>query len=1058
MSASATWKLVDNIAAVFITVLMETGRGGEVSSIGATLNSYNMLRGAGRSPIIVVSGKRKYVAVSVEYDLKPGFRDDLVKPEIMRALGVNYAKPASEEDQTGLFSVNRQRFGGSGYASSIEGTVQNVEGVLWAKTTAFATLVAQDEDDIPEDDDDDPKYDDPNNISLPSDIALITSISCDSVHILSLYDKHLSLKENGGKLKMTRNNRVKLYRRLPEIYRIKDEGLPDSYFNSDGGPVEAYQLRSYLEPVEQMFSAIHENIESLYHDLFIETCDEWVVPYIADLMGASHLSGDAWTLRADVADTIALRRRKGTLGAIELLSFILTKWGVHTVELRENMVWNQHLNHQRPDEAGIPPYSLPSVRRQSPVRGGTVSLRDPSLLALLNKPFDPFAHVADVRPHEMGQVRYNLPNLAIYLWRLKAYRLAFTRSPYMKKVTPTRRGAPYVVRVNIDPVSVNNPVNPYLDPVNAGSGRPVRLFNTNRFELFGQNREGSDQLNLSSIAPRVSTVDQVPGPVPVERISDLDIAKEYDDSLNSPNPRSFEEIAAASYTAPHDYVAVDTYDENHPGLDTLDLSDVGLQLHLPNTDFPDETWLHRALPRNWTLRGEDLCAWEERLQPPLADKEIAIDPVRGRICIGVSSDARADALLNHLLLTFTYGAVGEVGAHPISYPALPADYDHNFEPSVIYKTVNIRQGKPLQQALEDALKEARDKVQLDPDTLGKVPIVIEITDSRAHPLDTGALPAADCVNIGGKFAVKLNAPLIIRASDEQRPIVELARPLGFCPANVVGANQAEQLKFDAAADSLFVRLEGLYLARKTGYPAADPIIERAALNKLEIMSCTLDPGGFRYFNGARAQRFPGLKLSELFGFATAEEEQVFKQTPEIVIQRSVCGAIFTAESYRLCLTDSIIESVPVSPPGALAVTDFAISGTDPIKGYGGHVVFNNITVLGRARAASVDGSGGIFTGVLEAFDQQSGCLKYCYFAEDAIGKLKNHPAPEFRLRERQVRQAYLYQRIFRRPGLLPALTGMRSANTRTRQRRRPDGCIQFSFRGPQVAQFKSKIS
>src|SRR5580765_3752705 len=131
---------------------------------------------------------------------------------------------------------------------------------------------------------------------------------------------------------MTKNKRVKLYSRLPEIYRIKDEELPKIYLQ-DGATIPAYQLRKCLVPVEEMFSAVHENIESLYHDLFIETCDDWVIPYIGDLLGTTHLSGDEWTLRADVADTIALRRRKGTLGAIELLAFILTKWGVHSVEL-----------------------------------------------------------------------------------------------------------------------------------------------------------------------------------------------------------------------------------------------------------------------------------------------------------------------------------------------------------------------------------------------------------------------------------------------------------------------------------------------------------------------------------------------------------------------------------------------------------------------------------------------------------------------------------------------------------------------------------------------------
>src|SRR6185295_16599802 len=183
--------------------------------------------------------------------------------------------------------------------------------------------------------------------------------------------------------------RVPLFQRLPEIYRIKDaEQIPPD------------QLRAYLSLVESAFGAIHQNIESLYHDFFIEFCDDWVVPYIGDLLGTSHLKGDPWTLRADVADTIALRRRKGTLGAIELLTYDLTGWGVHCVELLENLVWTQHLNHQRPDDGGPPPYRDPNpeITRHTPIRGGVVNLRHPSVLSLLDTPFDPFAHLADVKP------------------------------------------------------------------------------------------------------------------------------------------------------------------------------------------------------------------------------------------------------------------------------------------------------------------------------------------------------------------------------------------------------------------------------------------------------------------------------------------------------------------------------------------------------------------------------------------------------------------------------------------------------------------------------------
>ena len=793
---------------------------------------------------------------------------------------------------------------------------------------------------------------------------------------------------NMNPAQLSEKKRVELYRRLPEIYKIKDEDLPN-LFRQGGESLPAYQLYRYLSPVEDMFSAIHENIESLYHDFFIEYCDGWVIPYIADLLGTSHLAGDEWTRRADVADTIALRRRKGTLGAIELLTYILTKWGVHSVELLENMVWNQHLNHQRPDEGGTPPYSLDTVRPQTPIRGGTITLRDPSLLDQLGTPFDPFAHVADVKPHETGQVRYNLPNLGIFLWRLKDYRLGATK-PHAGKET---LGALRVVRLNIDPISANDISRPYVKPVNLPEGRPVTLFNTNRLDRFNSTRTGTDKLNLAAIAPRISTSDQVPGPMPVTRISDAEIAAAYDASLASPIPQPLESFTERSFTAPQEYVAVDSYDEISISLAGLNLSDVGLTIHIPSSTFPNETWPHTSLPRFWKIRGENLCAWERGLNPPLADREIAIDPVNGRMCVCVSNDARADALVDHLLLTYTYGAVGPVGAHPISYPALPPAFDHSINPAVHFATVEFRDpGRQLQAVLRQALEDVRTAMGAGGDP--PPAIVIQINDSRTHALDLAGLNAADRVNEGGATSVLLNCPLIIRAADGHRPVIDLARPLAFRPAKVVGATAAEQETLDARMDALFVRLEGLYIARATNFassaPVAErpfvPLIARAALNRLELLSCTLDPGGFRYFNGDRSPRLPGMMLLEPYGFANAADELEFKQTPEIVIQRSICGAIFTDEGYRLCLSDSIVESIPVSVPQSVGPPKefaFAIGGaTDRPAGFACATTIENVTILGRVRSRSIEGAGGIFTGVVQAFDQQLGCLKYCYFADD----------------------------------------------------------------------------
>lgn len=260
--------------------------------------------------------------------------------------------------------------------------------------------------------------------------------------------------------------------------------------------------------------------------------------------------------------------------------------------------------------------------------------------------------------------------------------------------------------------------------------------------------------------------------------------------------------------------------------------------------------------------------------------------------------------------------------------------------------------------------------------------MIEIKDSRTHPLDIGALNAADINNELGN-SILLTCPLIIRAADGERPVIELACPLAFRPAKIVGADAAEQALLDAQTGALFVRLEGLYIARGLNYGAGLSLISRAAINKLEILSCTLDPGGFRRYNGSRAPLLAGINLKEPYGFTNATDELVFKQTPEIVIQRSVSGAVFTDEGYSLCISDSIIESIPVTK-GAKTFP-FAIAGAaNPATGFAGAATIRNVTVLGRVCATSIEGAGGIFTGVVEVFDQQLGCLKYCYFADDSV--------------------------------------------------------------------------
>jgi hypothetical protein len=409
----------------------------------------------------------------------------------------------------------------------------------------------------------------------------------------------------------------------------------------------------------------------------------------------------------------------------------------------------------------------------------------------------------------------------------------------------------------------------------------------------------------------------------------------------------------------------------------LDISDVGLQLHLPEATFPGEAFpLPASSPAKWKIRGGNLCAWEAGLFPPLDEQEIVVDPIIGRLLIGVGTQARANALVNKLLLTYTYGAVGPVGAHPVSRDTASGTVRH----------VDANQD-PL--GLVKALKDIH---------LPGTPIVIQIDDSLTHVLDF-ADPSltAEKMTEGGTLNLVLNRPLIIQAADNQRPVIELAQPLRFRPKNVVSPTNdpEEQDNFNAVMSTLTVRLEGLYLTRGQTFPPNpgahdEPLIARAALNSLELINCTLDPANYKSIHGDRQPTFVSMKLDESYGFTDADEQSAFNQIPNIVLQRSISGPLLIDNVYRLNVTDSIIDA----GQGVADLADkFAITSAtgDPAKGWGPATFMSGVTSLGRTRVESIEGRGGIWVHALEVLDNQKGCIKFSYFSGEAEDRLpQNH--------------------------------------------------------------------
>ncbi len=197
-------------------------------------------------------------------------------------------------------------------------------------------------------------------------------------------------------------NTQKIYELLPAIYRLRD--------SEQGEP-----LKEILSVIASQAELLEENLEQLYDDQFIETCADWVVPYIGDLIGYRAIYGVAPAVsspRAEVANTIACRRRKGTASMLEQLAQDVTGRDARVVEFFQLLATTQAMNHLRPDNL-----SLVSVTHQEPLEN-------------LQTPFNTMAHLADVRRIGSGRGLYNIPNIGIFLWRLRAYPL--TESPAVK--------------------------------------------------------------------------------------------------------------------------------------------------------------------------------------------------------------------------------------------------------------------------------------------------------------------------------------------------------------------------------------------------------------------------------------------------------------------------------------------------------------------------------------------------------------------------------------------------------------------------------------------------
>ena len=203
---------------------------------------------------------------------------------------------------------------------------------------------------------------------------------------------------------MPEDRLIDLYELLPSFYKLKDAE-------------QNYMLRSILNIISDQANLLKNDMDGLWDDLFIETCSDWAVPYIADLVGTNFLHQTGLSSKADVAKTIYYRRRKGTLSMLEELARDITGWGAHAVAFMELLSWTQNLNHLRftgsYEPGNMDPHSFDCV--------GTVNMRNKDALDLLDGPFDIVSHSIDIRNISRNEGWYGIKKLGFFLWRLNSY-------------------------------------------------------------------------------------------------------------------------------------------------------------------------------------------------------------------------------------------------------------------------------------------------------------------------------------------------------------------------------------------------------------------------------------------------------------------------------------------------------------------------------------------------------------------------------------------------------------------------------------------------------------
>jgi len=262
----------------------------------------------------------------------------------------------------------------------------------------------------------------------------------------------------------------RLYARVPAHYRAYD-----------ADPEQGFALLALLRVVAEQAANVRQDLDALWDNFFIETCDDWAVPYIGALVGANLLAQPvAQSNRLEVYNTVLWRRSKGTPAMLRSLAQAISGWPTDLGEFFQSLGWSQNMNHLQLDALLTP------------------DLRDVYQLSLLGRAADPFAHAADFKPARLLDApritpeslgisqaaygtpgRYQIKNLGFFVRRLQTFVL---KGVTPAALPPDALSPPETSCFTFDPLQRDTPL--FIDQ----TGEPLTraAFERAPWKTFGQ--------------------------------------------------------------------------------------------------------------------------------------------------------------------------------------------------------------------------------------------------------------------------------------------------------------------------------------------------------------------------------------------------------------------------------------------------------------------------------------------------------------------------------------------------------------------------------------------